>query len=183
MIPLALTKNSYRSQLLRLRNAIPQSRKTAITSALLRSLAQTTSYHRYVLSFSSFRNEIDTNALNTYLASTKQLLLPKVVVDNLHIYHVDDIDTQCTSGKWNIIEPVPDRCKPASYHNITMAIIPGLGFDLSHNRLGYGKGYYDRLLKQLPHCHTYGLGFREQLIPHYLPTEHHDIPLSGLFLF
>ena len=62
---------------------------------------------------------------------------------------------------------------------IDLAIIPGMAFDKEGNRLGRGKGYYDRLLQQLRDCTIYKIGicFDFQFLDH-IPTEPHDIPVD-----
>ncbi|MCH9608507.1 MAG: hypothetical protein S4CHLAM45_10850 [Chlamydiales bacterium] len=61
-------------------------------------------------------------------------------------------------------------------------LVPALGFDQNYNRLGYGKGFYDKYLAKHPHIPHIGVGFKEQLVKS-LPTESHDISLSALSLF
>lgn len=63
----------------------------------------------------------------------------------------------------------------------SIVLVPGLAFDSRCHRLGYGKGWYDRLLAQLE-IPAFGIGFSEQKME-ILPTQPHDIPLSGLYLF
>lgn len=78
----------------------------------------------------------------------------------------------------------------ADPHKLELILVPGLGFDRIStglvNRLGRGKGYYDNFLRQIPNCHTIGLGYNEQYVPFnemlykmYLPfDESVDVPLK-----
>ena len=65
--------------------------------------------------------------------------------------------------------------------DISIALVPGIGFDLQGHRLGYGKGFYDKLLKDTLFL-KWGLGFHEQLVEK-LPIETHDVKLDAVYLF
>ena len=62
---------------------------------------------------------------------------------------------------------------------ITFAVIPGVAFDHTGNRLGRGKGYYDRLLPHLSKAFKVGICFPYQLIE-TIPTEPFDIPMDSV---
>lgn len=128
-----------------------------------------------VLSFASFGSEIDMWPLNQRLAEENRLVLPKVIDKELVLFQVDDISTLRRS-KWGILEPT--ILTPA--HTINIALIPGLAFDKNHHRLGYGHGFYDRLLKTLS-CLKIGVGYKEQLVDE-IPAEAHDRKVDTLLL-
>jgi 5-formyltetrahydrofolate cyclo-ligase len=65
---------------------------------------------------------------------------------------------------------------------ISCILVPGLVFDKNNYRLGYGLGFYDKLLKNKK-CPTIGIGFFEQLFKDSLPIEEHDIKLNQVMLF
>lgn len=75
------------------------------------------------------------------------------------------------TGSYNIGEPVGERF--TDYAAIDLAVIPGVAFDLAGNRLGRGKGYYDRLLPLLP-AFKAGICFPYQLVEE-VPAESFDI--------
>ena len=64
------------------------------------------------------------------------------------------------------------------YETINLAIIPGVAFDKSFNRLGRGKGFYDRLLPKL-NCKTIGICFDFQFLD-YIPSEYHDCKVDKI---
>jgi 5-formyltetrahydrofolate cyclo-ligase len=70
-----------------------------------------------------------------------------------------------------------------SLTEIDCILVPGLGFDKFNTRLGYGKGYYDRLLASAGSILTLGIGFKEQFSSEPLPKDPWDIPVQELLLF
>lgn len=86
------------------------------------------------------------------LADGKALVLPRVnrEAKRLDLFAVCEVDRDLAPGVWDIREPVPDRCAAAVERDIDFALVPGLAFDAHGGRLGYGGGFYDRLLPRLP---------------------------------
>ena len=79
------------------------------------------------------------------------------------------------TDSYGILEPVGEPF--TNYHDIDVAIIPGMAFDLAGNRMGRGKGFYDRLLPKLADARKIGICFSFQLLEH-IPTEAHDCPMD-----
>ena len=138
----------------------------------------------FILSYASFGSELCTWDLNFRLAASRRLVLPLVVGKNLRLYRVANIKTELTLSRMGILEPNPDLCEPIDLHDVSYALIPGLAFDPFNHRLGYGNGYYDRLLSGSEgKIHTLGVGFTEQQIKKPLPIEETDVPLEQIALF
>ncbi len=127
---------------------------------------------RRVLLFHSLPDEVDTHGLIERYRGTKTILLPSVVGDRLELH---EYDSECgsTIGAFNIMESKGRLVPVSEYPDIDLAIIPGVAFDKEGNRLGRGKGYYDRLLP-LIRCHTIGLCYPFQMVEE-VPHEAHDI--------
>jgi 5-formyltetrahydrofolate cyclo-ligase len=177
-----LTKSLLRLALKKMRAALPSSRRQEASHSLCTHLLPSLSQCRWVLSFASFDDEIDTTPLNLLLAHTGRLLLPKLCGDRLHIFQVTDLGTQLIRHSLGFYEPDPKRCVERENTYFETILVPALGFDADQHRLGYGKGCYDRFLKEVPHASTIGIGFKEQFIDH-LPTDPTDIPLKKVSLF
>jgi len=62
-------------------------------------------------------------------------------------------------------------------NELTGILIPGVAFDLRGYRLGRGKGYYDRYLKNCI-CRLIGIGYSAQLSQDDLPFETHDVKVN-----
>ena len=124
-----------------------------------------------VLLFHSLPDEVDTHGLIERYRSTKTILLPSVVGDHLEL-HEYGTDSRSTIGAFDIMESEGRLVPVSEYRDIELAIIPGVAFDREGNRLGRGKGYYDRLLP-LMQCHTIGLCYPFQIVDE-VPHEAHD---------
>ena len=61
--------------------------------------------------------------------------------------------------------------------SIDMIIVPGVAFDSHGNRMGRGRGFYDRLLKSTPNAAKIGVGYDFQLLD-TIPVEPHDVPMD-----
>ncbi|MEX0961279.1 MAG: 5-formyltetrahydrofolate cyclo-ligase [Simkaniaceae bacterium] len=137
----------------------------------------------YVLSFASTEDEIDLWPINNELASEGRLLLPRIEGEDILCYQVNSCKTDLISSKWGFLEPDPKKCLKISPDEISCVLVPALGFDTTRHRLGYGKGFYDRLIKNLPTIPAFGVGFKEQMVQDRLPIDPHDRRLTRLYLF
>ncbi len=133
-------------------------------------------------SYVSFKSEVDTSdIISKSLNLNKNLFTPKVISNTeLKLYLIKSL-SDLEKGSFGILEP-NDCCSefiPEQF-NLTLILIPGLAFDISGNRIGYGKGHYDRLLSKLPKTSIkIGLAFKEQIYPS-IPTEELDIKMDYL---
>ena len=79
----------------------------------------------------------------------------------------DDLET----GSYEILEPKKENIKPIDLEKVDLIIVPGVAFDTNGNRLGHGKGYYDRLLKNL-NVIKIGLAFEFQIFEKISVNKH-----------
>jgi 5-formyltetrahydrofolate cyclo-ligase len=163
--------------------SIPPGRQIEASMRAVLGLGPILASFKNILSFSNVDSEVDTEPLNALFAQRGQLLLPKVEGKGLRIFRVSDPDSQLVRSPWNVLEPIPDLCEEVNTSEINFILVPAIAFDKKNFRLGRGKGYYDRILDQLPDCPAYGLGLKEQLSEEPLPIDDHDVQLTGLYLF
>ncbi|KAA6306697.1 5-formyltetrahydrofolate cyclo-ligase, partial [termite gut metagenome] len=125
---------------------------------------------RTVLLFHSLKDEPDTHAFIEKWSGAKVILLPVVCGENLEL-RVYDKRQNLSTGVYGIEEPSGEAF--TDYASIDLAVIPGIAFDRLGNRLGRGKGYYDKLL---PHLSAYkiGIGFSFQLVEE-VPAREFDV--------
>jgi len=174
------SKEILRTLLKARRAQISLERREEASERIVEELYPTLKDSPYVLSFASTKEEINLWPLNALLCEEKRLLLPRVEGDSLGIYHVDTLKHLVIS-KSGVLEPDPLYAKPYTGEDVVVALIPGLGFDDAHHRLGYGGGYFDKTLLKLHKVISIGVGFVEQLVEQ-IPQEEHDQRLHGLFL-
>ncbi len=130
------------------------------------------------LFYASFKDEVDTLGLiEGSLLAGKRVMLPKVQGPELKLYHITGAAglNGLVMGFMGIIpEPAGDGPE-ADINEADIVIVPGVAFDLSGGRLGYGKGYYDKLLalraKPVP---LVALAYETQIFDR-LPLAPHDI--------
>ena len=179
---LSALKQQCRCQLKKIRQAVdPKRRKQASVQACLQ-LSNWTQSTGLILSFANFGSEINLWPLNQKLASEGRLVLPRLENEQLCLFRVTHI-SHLERGASGLLEPSISHCLPIDFSLIEIALIPGLGFDLkTKNRLGYGKGNFDRLLASAFSAQTWGVGFLEQAIEN-LPHDSQDIPLKQIYLY
>ena len=124
--------------------------------------------------YNSIENEVDTRGIISYsFLKGKTILLPKIVNEDMVFMKVDK-NTKYQSSKYGIAEPISGEIYDSS--KIDLFIVPGVAFDIRGNRLGYGKGYYDRYLIGTE-ATKLGLAFEEQII-NYIPTDDNDVQMD-----
>ena len=176
-------KDSLRKELLKRRDSIPpEVRKSKDRSILERLLSlEEIKTARLILLFASFRSEVDTRDFAMRLFKEgKRVAYPKVDREKqvLLLYEVKGME-ELTEGYMGIPEPsVLTDERTADINDVDVVIIPGAGFDQEGNRIGYGGGYYDRLLSSLTReVPAIAPAYEEQIVGS-VPSESHDIRIN-----
>jgi len=114
-----------------------------------------------------------------HIAEHKKLVLPVTdfATNRLRLFLVDDPES-LQKNKWGIAEPDPLVCEEVGSDFPDLILVPMAGGDLQKNRVGYGKGFYDRILSEAT-GKSCGIVF-ECCLTERVPTEKHDIPLDLL---
>ena len=142
-----------------------------------------------VLGYMNFGAEFASDLLaERALAEGKRLVLPKVNrhTNHLDLYWVYDLESQLAEGLWKIREPVVERCERLnSLNEIEFALLPGVAFTRDGARLGYGGGFYDKLLAH-PECRNnahqpvlVAAAFALQVVE-YIPLEATDVKVEWI---
>ena len=127
-----------------------------------------------VLMYYSLPDELPTHNFVQKWAAEKKVYLPRVVGDGLEIAIYGEL---VTDGKYGIEEPT--AASSVSPDEIDLVIVPAVALDAKGNRLGKGKGYYDRLLPQCPQAYKIGVALECQLLEE-LPVDPFDVPLDAV---
>lgn len=103
----------------------------------------------------------------------KRVAFPKVFGDVMRYFEISDF-SQLHPGTFGVMEP--EEMRPVTWDH-ALILTPGVAFDKRGNRMGFGKGYYDKYLAKFPECITVGVSYELQLAEE-IPVEVTDIPLD-----
>ena len=132
-----------------------------------------------ILGFVSYGSEIDTTGiLQEALNKDKKVYVPKVVGEDMEFYRIRSLE-ELTKGYKGILEPLGNteiyQYQSGQTDKLLM-LMPGAVFDLQRNRIGYGKGFYDRYLSEREELQlrTIAVGYKCQMVE-TLPANDWDI--------
>lgn len=135
-----------------------------------------------ILLYASYNSEVETlDIVKKAFSDGKKIAFPKCTFDDgladMQFYEIDNID-QLSEGYKGILEPDIESNNLKRVEDIAdLCIVPGVAFDRSGNRIGYGKGFYDRFIsKNGAKCYM-GLAFECQLVDK-IETETTDMRLD-----
>jgi len=191
-------KKHLREKLLEKRDRIGPGARKKKEAAVRKRLYAAADFRKAdsILFYASFRSEADTiSCIRHALDLEKEVLLPRVekAARGLRLFRINSLD-DLESGYMDIPEPKIKKNMERKLKDIDMVIVPGAGFDTTGNRLGYGAGYYDRLLKKgargkgqgaikktavVPKPLLVALAFEEQIV-RKIPAESHDVRMDKI---
>jgi len=133
---------------------------------------------RCVAAYAAFGSEVSTAAITArVLTDGKQLAMARVEGDALVLHRVLDPARDLVPGTWDIPEPAPDL-PVVDPRAVDLFLLPGLAFDPGGGRLGYGRGFFDRVLAEVPGVKV-ALAFDGQLVE-AVPVEPRDVAMDGV---
>ena len=180
-------KTTIRQQILEKRASLPPQLLEKAGKSAAEKLALMEEYinANVIMVYMDFRNEVPTGPIVDMIrASGKKLILPFTDNDfNIIPYKIPEegmlSEYICTSGL-GIAEPNQKKCKVADPDSIELVIIPGSVFDQYENRIGYGKGCYDRFLSSLrQNVFKLALAFDFQVLP-CIPADPTDVKMDKI---
>lgn len=167
-------KKELRKKILQKRAEMTEQQVSAYSEAICGKILKNPIYQQsnHLCLYMPIRNEVDVTLLiNPARESGKCVWLPKIIDGQMDFY-LYGADTALAEGAYHIPEPVSEcRLVPDAS---TLVIMPGAVFSATHDRIGYGGGYYDRYLSEYPVCRTLAVCYDFQVVPE-LPGEEHDI--------
>lgn len=176
-------KKQLREAVLASRDAMQPAVRAAASHAIVEKLCTFPQYRRakVVLTYMGFGTEIETDVFfERIVADGKMAVLPRVDrASQALILHSARKPSDLEVSKWGIREPRTDAPSvPVSA--IEFVLIPGVAFDRAGNRLGYGRGYYDKLLSTAaPALARIAAGFSCQIVD-VVPVGLHDEKIDSL---
>jgi 5-formyltetrahydrofolate cyclo-ligase len=177
-------KLALRRQMLARRDALPPEARAAASAAIVARIAALPAFAAAtcVLLTLAFRSEWDTRELvGAALAGGKTVAVPRVDVATrmLDLLAIRDPQRDVAAGHQGIPEPLP-RCPPVPRDAIDLVLVPGIAFDAAGRRLGYGGGYYDRLLPLLPQRATRVAGAFDLQLVDRVPVSPSDATVDAI---
>ncbi len=166
-------KKALREKVLEKRKNLTE--KAEKSSAVKRKLYTLPEFEdaKKVCIYVSLENEVHTHDVIKENLKNKDIVVPKVKGEKLLLCELKSFD-ELSEGSFCVLEPGEER--RVSPQDIDCVIVPGVVFDKEGFRIGYGKGFYDRLLNEV-NCPKIGLCFDMQLVEE-VPFEEHDIPVD-----
>lgn len=130
-----------------------------------------------VLLYWSMEDEVQTHDFVNRWYKEKTLLLPCVDGDDLRLRQYTGPECLKEGEQFGIGEPTGPEF--TDLERVEMIIVPGVAFDRTGNRMGRGRGFYDRLLKSTPRAFKVGVAFNFQMVDR-VPTEDFDVPMDAV---
>lgn len=162
-------KRELRKKILNERDRLSETEVIEKSKAILENLWTLNEFlsAEKILLFVNFRSEVRTiPIIEKCFLENRKVILPVTDIPNkmLHLYNVKSLD-ELKIGAYNILEPDPFISEKTSIADIDCVIVPGTAFDETGGRMGYGGGFYDRLLSNLrKKVPKIGLAFELQII-------------------
>jgi len=174
------TKDSLRKQILNKRKSFSQEQLQEKNSKIFEKLfsLQEFSQVNNIGVYVSFNNEVETRKIiEKLLELKKNLFAPVMDFGNEHFSYAKISSLEnLTENKYGVLEPKEKEFVEAS--QIDVFLVPGAAFDSQRNRIGWGKGYYDKFFnKNNPSGKKIGLFFEFQLIKE-VPVESFDVKMD-----
>jgi 5-formyltetrahydrofolate cyclo-ligase len=181
-----MTKPGIRKQILTLREQLAPDKRAAYSAAISAHIIELEIYRRSgaILGYMNFGAEFTSELwIRQVLMDGKKLALPRVNhhTNQLDLYWVEDLENQLAAGLWGIREPIVERCERLNTLNeVEFALLPGVAFTRNGERLGYGGGFYDKLLGRMTHQPVLAAAaFALQIVEH-IPQENTDMKVDWI---
>lgn len=159
------------------KRAVPTDEKLRRSDIIMHRLEHTPDFAaaQVVLLYWSMDDEVQTHAFVNKWYKDKVLLLPCVQGDDLVLRQYTGPECLVSGEQFGIGEPTGDAW--TDLEAVQLIAVPGVAFDSEGNRMGRGRGFYDRLLKSTPNAVKIGLAYDFQMLDS-IPTEPHDVRMD-----
>lgn len=176
-------KQAIRSKILNIRSKMTEEEIKNKSTAIIQQVLKTSEYEEAdnILLYADCNHEVMTKELFDYaVLNKKRVYFPKCSNNgnNMEFYQIVSVK-QLNRGMYGILEPPAEKeyCFSYNKEEDTLAIIPGVAFDMQGYRIGYGKGFYDLYLKNKMQMTFMALAYSNQIVE-TIPHEKHDIKMD-----
>ena len=174
--PMREKKHSLRAAALAQRSLLSRSESLARSRLIQARVLQFPPYllSRSVALYNPIQNEVETGAIRDHaLVTGKNVFFPRFgPEDSLELIKIGSA-TEFSPGRFGILEPTGEGRLAGRDREELVVFVPGVAFDLRGNRLGRGKGWYDRLIKELGEATLVAIAYDFQIVDE-VPAEEWD---------
>lgn len=169
-----MEKHEIRKKIKAMRQMLSESEKMEAAEQVFERLEKCAAFlvADRILMYHSLPDELPTKRFLEKWCGRKHFYLPRVNGVNLEILPYDK--SRLELGAFHIEEPTGDDV--ADPRDLELIVVPAVAYDRRGNRLGRGKGFYDRLLAETKATRI-GVGYEFQILDE-LPVEEHDVPMN-----
>ena len=159
-----MDKKELRKQIRAAKKAVPFCEKLQRSESIMQRVEELERFRQAgtVLLYWSMEDEVQTHDFVNRWYEKKRLLLPCVDGDDLRLRQYTGPECLKAGEQFGIGEPTGPEF--TELEQVELIIVPGVAFDRKGNRMGRGRGFYDRLLKSTPKAFKVGVGFDFQLL-------------------
>ena len=176
-------KQEIRKRILKLRNAMTPEEITEKSGLIIRRLTELREFREAstLMVFLSFGSEVLTDDLLRWgWEAGKRMVIPLCRPEDRRL-------TTCLlcgfaeleAGHYGIREPKAEIVRTVPREEIDAVLVPAVAFDRRGYRVGYGGGYYDRFLPEVPRAARIGVAFSRQIVAE-IPADSHDVPADRI---
>lgn len=177
------TKKELRKKILNIRNNMSEEDVINKSSLIINKLTDMDEYKdsNTIFIYMSFKNEVATAELiKKMFSENKRVVIPYTDTKNIVLIpsELKSMEEDLTLSHFGYYEPVYEKLKPVELEEFDLIIVPGVVFDRHLNRIGFGKGYYDRILcGKRRGVKAIALAYDFQVLEE-IPAESHDIKMD-----
>lgn len=172
-----MDKKELRKQIRAAKKAVPFCEKCSRSAPILAKVESLAAFQqaKTILMYWSMEDEVQTHDFVNRWYKEKTILLPCVDGDDLRLRQYTGPECLIEGEQFGIGEPTGPEY--TELDKVEMIIVPGVAFDRQNNRMGRGRGFYDRLLKSTPNAYKVGVAFDFQMVEN-VPTEPFDVAMN-----
>lgn len=176
-----MEKNELRKIIRAEKKAVSLEEKLRRSEPIMRKVESLEQFQKAdtILLYWSMDDEVQTHAFVERWYKSKTILLPCVDGDDLRLRQYTGPDCMQAGEQFGIGEPTGEEF--TSLDSIEMIMVPGIAFDRKNNRMGRGRGFYDRMLKSTPNAYKVGVAFNFQLFDQ-IPVEPFDVAMNQVIV-
>ncbi len=177
-----MDKSELRKKYILIRNSITQ--KQLKSDIIFEKVKETDIFKnaKVIALYASKNEEVDTKRIAEYAMDLNKIVaFPKTYENGImEFYKVNSLSDLEFNDKLKLFEPCEKSESLVNKIDIELMIIPGVCFDTFNNRIGFGKGYYDRYLHDCESIYKLGICFNEQIICEEIQVDEFDIKMNQI---